>query len=697
MQEVFPNVRRGDRLTGVHQPGTGAVFLLNGRPLATIADEEFARRFFGIWLSPQTSDTRLRKALTLAAGDPLMASAATDPPQVLPLAQGWRYGLLGLPLAFVALPLYVVLPNHYAREFGVPLAALGGVLLAARLLDACIDPVIGRCLRPAVCPLGRCGAAGRGHRGGAAGGRFRPALFSGGAGHAALLAWVAGVLVITYAAYSAAERGAPVLGRDAGWRRRPTAAASSPGARGSGWPVWCWPRCCRCWPGLGATLAGLLRRAGRRDGWPGAARCGPRSAGPQTVTGPLAPLAPAGLPPPARRVRAQRHCQRGAGHAGAVLRAGPAAGGPAIESGVAGGVLPVRGRVDPGLAAAGGAHRAGAQLAVRHPDGGVRLCRRATAGRWRHGAFLVVCALSGLALGTDLALPGALLAGVIAQAGDRGRAEGAYFGWWNFATKLNLALAAGLALPLLGWFGYAPGARDAAALQALTIAYCLLPCLLKLAAARAVPAPSVTSRAGPPHHEPQNTCSARPPRTAMLLADAGLAGCASQQIGTTATRSRCSTCASTSTARWTRTASSPTAPAPCQRRFTVVMECRWQGDEGVLDEAFTYSDGTPERRVWRLTRLADGRYTGRADDVVGVAQGGQSGNAAALDLHAGPAGGRHASTRCSSTTGCSDRRARDAQQGAHEQVRHPPGRGHLVLHQTLTSLDPNHPMALNPR
>lgn len=63
------------------------------------------------------------------------------------------------------------------------------------------------------------------------------------------------------------------------------------------------------------------------------------------------------------------------------------------------------------------------------------------------------------------------------------------------------------------------------------------------------------------------------------------------------------------------------------RRFTVVIDCRWQGDEGVLDEAFTYSDGSTQRRVWRLTRHADGRYTGRADDVVGTAEGQVRGNA----------------------------------------------------------------------
>jgi len=63
------------------------------------------------------------------------------------------------------------------------------------------------------------------------------------------------------------------------------------------------------------------------------------------------------------------------------------------------------------------------------------------------------------------------------------------------------------------------------------------------------------------------------------------------------------------------------------KRFTVVMVCTWKGDEGVLDEDFTYSDGTKQKRIWRLKKFPDGRYTGTADDVVGVAEGQTRGNA----------------------------------------------------------------------
>jgi hypothetical protein len=63
------------------------------------------------------------------------------------------------------------------------------------------------------------------------------------------------------------------------------------------------------------------------------------------------------------------------------------------------------------------------------------------------------------------------------------------------------------------------------------------------------------------------------------------------------------------------------------KRFSVLMKCRWQGDEGLLDEDFSYADGTRQNRIWHLQRLADGRYIGRAADVVGEARGQQSGNA----------------------------------------------------------------------
>ena len=94
--------------------------------------------------------------------------------------------------------------------------------------------------------------------------------------------------------------------------------------------------------------------------------------------------------------------------------------------------------------------------------------------------FLVVCVASGIALGADLALPPALLADAIEKRNAREQ-TGSYFGIWTFATKANLALAAGLALPVVSAFGYRSG-EPASNVAALTLAYTVLPCVLKLAA-----------------------------------------------------------------------------------------------------------------------------------------------------------------------------------------------------------------------
>jgi len=63
------------------------------------------------------------------------------------------------------------------------------------------------------------------------------------------------------------------------------------------------------------------------------------------------------------------------------------------------------------------------------------------------------------------------------------------------------------------------------------------------------------------------------------------------------------------------------------KRFTVKMTASWDGNVGVLDEHFRYSDGTTQRRVWRLRALGEGRFSGTANDVVGEAAGASAGNA----------------------------------------------------------------------
>lgn len=124
-----------------------------------------------------------------------------------------------------------------------------------------------------------------------------------------------------------------------------------------------------------------------------------------------------------------------------------------------------------------------------------------------------MCIGSGVALGAELIAPAALLAGVLQRSGGGYGGEGAWFGWWTFASKLNLALAAGIALPLVARLGYTPGARETQAVQALALVYGLLPCMVKLlslclllALGREIEPP-----AGTPDHRATSTNEVSPP------------------------------------------------------------------------------------------------------------------------------------------------------------------------------------------
>ncbi|EWS55252.1 MULTISPECIES: MFS transporter [unclassified Methylibium] len=407
------------------------------------------------------------------------------PPATAGLASsgdGLRYGALGLPLAFVALPLYVLLPNHYAAQFGVPLAALGAVLLAARLLDALADPLIGRWVDRLFARkvLSAWWAATIAALVLATG--FRALFFPAVEGTAALLAWCSIGLVFTYLGYSVVSVvhqawGARLGGDEAG---RARVVAWREGAAVVGVLI---ASVLPSASGLQATtlvfavllLAGLalLRQAPRAVLRPPLATGGAASVQPFRVTAfrrllaifivnGIASAVPATLVLFFIRDRLQAPAWEPA-----FLAAYFAAGALSIP-------LWLRSVARFGLARS---WLAGMGLAI------ATFGWAATLGAGDTLGFLAVCIASGAALGADLTLPGALLTGVIQRAGHAGHGEGAYLGWWNFATKLNLALAAGVALPLLQATGYETGARDPQALAALSFAYCLLPCALKLGAA----------------------------------------------------------------------------------------------------------------------------------------------------------------------------------------------------------------------
>jgi hypothetical protein len=63
MTQIFPDVKAGDRLTGLHRPNEGAAFFINGRAAGEVREAQFAQLFFAVWLSPRTSQPALRSAL----------------------------------------------------------------------------------------------------------------------------------------------------------------------------------------------------------------------------------------------------------------------------------------------------------------------------------------------------------------------------------------------------------------------------------------------------------------------------------------------------------------------------------------------------------------------------------------------------------------------------------------------------------
>lgn len=105
-------------------------------------------------------------------------------------------------------------------------------------------------------------------------------------------------------------------------------------------------------------------------------------------------------------------------------------------------------------------------------------------GEGDYVAYGAICVLGGACLGVDQAIPASIQADVIDEdtvAGGDGRA-GIYFGLWSMATKLALALAVGVAFQVLGWVGFESGTDNGpVAAWALKLLYGLLPVIIKLA------------------------------------------------------------------------------------------------------------------------------------------------------------------------------------------------------------------------
>jgi Na+/melibiose symporter-like transporter len=404
------------------------------------------------------------------------------------------YAAYALPLAMAALPVYVHVPKFYADELGMSLATVGAILLACRLLDAFQDPFFGYL-------SDRVSGRGLGRRLPvllsvpllAAGflGLFHPPAAQG----AALALWLAGCLVVVYLGFSLGSISYYAMGAeitpDYHERTRVTAtrgalavtgvliAAAVPEVLGAQLGV----QAGLAWFSI-AFVPVLLLAAGltlRYSPRPRARASTPAAADSHSLYRALvAPL----------RDGAYRWL------IAVSILSGIAAAIPGTL--ILFYVQDVLQRPDlSGLFLAlyflFGAAGMPLWIAASRRLGKKRAWLAAmllsvAAFAWAYllgpqevWAFGMVCVLSGVAYGAELAIPPSILADLVDRSGAGGRPDGAYFGVWQMVDKLNLALAAGLALPLLQWFGYVPGAAQPAQ-ATLSLMYALIPCLIKLAA-----------------------------------------------------------------------------------------------------------------------------------------------------------------------------------------------------------------------
>jgi glycoside/pentoside/hexuronide:cation symporter, GPH family len=392
----------------------------------------------------------------------------------------FAYGAFALPLAMAALPVYVMAPKLYG-DLGVPLSVLGATLLAARLVDTVQDPLFGywsdvsRWGRPWLIVLALPFLA----TGFWA--LLNPPAWDG----ADLVGWLLASTLLAYSGYSLVSISYTAWGADAA------------GARGQARMTGVREAFTLSGVLLAVTVPELLRPVAGETvmatfSWTFVALL---------LAGTVILLA--AVPAPRRRTQSHRGPRNALGAVLADRRFrqlaivfvlnGMAAAVPAtlvlfyVEhvlarpqlsglflgvyflAGIAGMPLWVR--------MAGALGTRGAWLVAM----GLAMIAFPWAGVLPPGAvvgFLMICAVSGLALGADLALAPALLGERVHEAAAP---PGAYFGLWSLFGKLSLALAAGFALPIVEVLGFDP--ITGAGAGALALTYAGLPCLLKLAAA----------------------------------------------------------------------------------------------------------------------------------------------------------------------------------------------------------------------